>query len=190
MTFMQDTLPKLIEEKGGIRLDVGCGRAKQSGWVGMDKRPIKEADIIHNLEVIPWPLPSDCAIQVLCSHVLEHIDPRNFLDVMNEIHRVTKHDGQVLISTPYAGSYGAYQDPTHTRPGYNEASFHYLDPRPVNGSNTLYRIYEPEPYFIERCHFDTGGNIEVVMRVIKDRELVKKILSGKLYKNRKAEVVK
>jgi len=177
MAVAHDELQKLLDEKGGIQLDIGCGRAKQQGYVGMDKRPIPEADFIHDLEKMPWPIPNDSCITILASHILEHIDPRNFLAVMAEIYRVGKHGCQVLISVPYAGSFGAYQDPTHTRPGFNEATWQYFDPRPQNGQpNILYRIYEPPPLFLERLEWNVVGNMEVIMRVVKEPELLKKLL--------------
>src|SRR5262245_55625205 len=122
-----------LDAHKGIKLDVGCGASKQDGWVGLDRRKLDCVDIVHDMEDTPWPLEADIANVILCSHILEHIDPRNFLRVMSEIHRVGKHFCQVQISTPYAGSFGAYQDPTHTRPGFNEATWMYFDPRPLPG---------------------------------------------------------
>jgi hypothetical protein len=167
-----------LDEFKGIKLDIGCGAAKSAGWVGLDKRKLDCVDIVHDLEETPWPIEANSAVVILASHILEHIDPRNFLAVMAEIHRVGMHFCQVQISTPYAGSYGAYQDPTHTRPGFNEASWTYFDPRPINGQPSLWRIYEPPPLFVEQCHWDVNGNCEVLMRVIKDKKFLKKVLNG------------
>lgn len=186
----KDNLERLLKDASGIKLDIGCGFGKQDGWVGLDKRPIPQADVIHDLEKTPWPLPTGCAITVLCSHILEHIDPRNFLSVMEEIHRVSKHACQVQISTPYAGSFGGYQDPTHTRPGFNEATFLYFDPRPINREpNILYDIYKPSPFFLERLHWDVSGNLEVLLRVVKDPMLVKTTVKAMLKKPRKMRIV-
>jgi len=170
-------LEKLISKNSGIMLDLGCGKAKRNGWIGMDKRKLKGVDIVHDVEDTPWPLPSDCCNTILCSHLLEHIDPRRIMDVMAEIHRVGKQFCQVQVSTPYAGSRGAYQDPTHTRPGFNEVTFIYFDPRPVNGMpNNLYKIYTPPPLFIERLEWSVNGNMEVLLRVIKDKALIRKAM--------------
>jgi len=188
--LMTDERIRKIEEKiiasKGIQLDIGCGRAKQPGWLGMDKRPIPEADVMHDMEDVPWPLPTSCAHTILCSHVLEHIDPRNFLAVMAEMHRVAADGCQILISTPYAGSFGGYQDPTHTRPGFNEATWTYFDPRPIRGNpNHLYSIYEPPPMFQERVHWDPNGNMEVVLKVHKNPVTLAKLLPKKVKKGKK-----
>lgn len=181
---MSKKLEELLKSNSGIMLDLGCGRAKRDGWVGMDKRALKEVDIVHNLEDVPWPLPSDCCITILASHIIEHLDPRNLFDVMAEIHRVGRHGCQVQISTPYAGSHGAYQDPSHVRPGFNETYTLYFDPRPLNGKpNILYSIYEPPPFFTERVNWAVNGNMEILFRVIKNPVDIKKAL-----KNKKREV--
>ena len=67
------TVAEIIAEKGGIRLDIGCGENKQEGFVGMDARALPGVDIIHDLEVFPWPLPDDCCLTIVGSHIIEHI---------------------------------------------------------------------------------------------------------------------
>jgi len=181
-------LEKLLHSKSGILLDLGCGHAKQQGYVGMDKRNLPEVDIVWDIEDTPWPLPDDCCTQILCSHLLEHTYPGKFFNIMGEMHRVSRHACQVLVAVPYAGSYGAFQDPTHVHPGYNEATWTYLDPRPINGRpNILYAIYHPQPFFIERCNWDVGGNMEVILRVIKDEKFLKKAMRAAV-KTRVAKV--
>lgn len=59
----------------GIKLDIGCGENKQDGFIGMDVRPLKGVDIVHNLEKFPYPLPDESVSLVTASHLLEHINP-------------------------------------------------------------------------------------------------------------------
>lgn len=112
-TQIPRALRKLFTSKLGIDLDVGCGEAKQKNFVGMDIRKVKGVDVIHSAEVFPWPFPSACCNKILLSHMWEHIKPWLTIKFMNECWRVMKEDGQLLISTPYAGSFGYWQDPTH-----------------------------------------------------------------------------
>ena len=66
----------LLKEKGGVQLDIGCGGNKQGpDWVGMDLRPLKGVDIVHNVLHYPWPLPDESVIRAVCSHLVEHIPP-------------------------------------------------------------------------------------------------------------------
>ena len=138
-TRLTKDVRKIISSKLGIDLDVGCGFNKQPHFLGMDKRNVPGVDIVHNAEAFPWPLHADCCNKILLSHLWEHIKPWLSIDLMNECWRVMKPGGQVLISTPYAGSFGYFQDPTHCNPA-NEATFTYFDP-----AYPLYGIYRPKP---------------------------------------------
>ena len=144
----------------GIQLDLGCGENKQPLWVGMDKRDLAKVDIVHDVVNFPWPLPDECCLRVLMSHLWEHIAPDRRIGVMNEIWRVMRPEGQLLISVPYATSFGANQDPTHY-PCPNEATFGYFDPEFQGG--TLYNIYKPKPWKLERNNWTTTGNMEIVL---------------------------
>ncbi len=59
----------------GVKYDIGCGANKIKGFIGVDIRPLPGVDIVADLERYPWPIPSESASLVLCSHVLEHIQP-------------------------------------------------------------------------------------------------------------------
>ena len=66
----------LLNEKGGIQLDIGSGANKQpGGYVGMDYRALPGVDIVHNVLTYPWPLPDESVIRAVCSHLVEHIPP-------------------------------------------------------------------------------------------------------------------
>lgn len=147
---------RLFESKKGIRLDIGCGSSKQPHFVGMDIRKLKGVDIVHDVQAFPYPIPTDSCFQVLMSHLWEHIEPKFRIRVMDEIWRITKVGGQLLISVPYYQSLGACQDPTHyTCP--NEATFTYFDP-----DYPLYSVYKPRPWKLVRNNYAFNGNMEVI----------------------------
>lgn len=156
----------LPKSKLGIRLDIGCGENKQSNFVGMDIRPVKGVDIVHDAQEFPYPIPDNYCLQVLLSHLWEHIEPKNRVKLMDEIWRIMKPDGQLLISAPYYLSFGASQDPTHyTCP--NEATFTYFDPK-----YPLYQIYKPKPWKVVRNDYTLNGNMEVILEAVKDGKVV------------------
>lgn len=72
---MNEQIERLLRDRTGIKLDIGCGETKMPGWVGMDYRQLPGVDIVHNVEQFPWPLPDECAILAMTSHLLEHINP-------------------------------------------------------------------------------------------------------------------
>lgn len=72
---MDKKIEKLLKDNAGIRLDIGCGEGKQEGFVGMDYRKVKGVDIVHDVTKFPWPLPDECVIVAIASHLVEHLLP-------------------------------------------------------------------------------------------------------------------
>lgn len=150
-----------------IFLDVGCGSNKSSGAVGLDKRDIPGVDIVHDLEVIPWPLADESCRRVLMSHIIEHLKPWLIVDILDEVWRIMEPDGQLMIATPYAGSPRFWQDPTHIH-GWMEATPEYFDP-----GYPLYDIYRPKPWKIEENIWHSHGDMEVIFSKRKLYEPIK-----------------
>lgn len=159
-------IKKLIEEKSGIRLEIGGGANPNPGFVNIDILPLKEVDIVWDMEEFPWPLPDECVITATASHVLEHINPHKgvFIKFMDEIWRVLKPKAQFAFVVPHASSHGYQQDPTHCNM-INETTMHYFDPDPEGNSmgSQLYNFYRPKPWKIERQYFNPEGNLEVLL---------------------------
>jgi len=149
----------------GIKLDIGCGANKQPDFVGLDNRKLPGVDVAHDVERFPWPLPDRCAYLAIASHLVEHINPHGgvFLRFMDEVWRVLKYGGKFMISTPYAGSHGYFQDPTHCNP-CNESTWDYFDPL----GQGLYKIYKPKPWKILVNTWHLNGNMEVVLEKRKE----------------------
>ena len=145
--------------------DLGCGGAKQNkDWFGVDIRALPGVDLVQNLESFPWPIPSESFNTVVMSHVLEHIQKANgiMLSFFNEIHRILKPEGEVILSVPYATSPGFYRDPTHTSP-INEELFSYFSPDDNLYNGGLYHIYSPLPWKIKNLVWNMSGNLECVL---------------------------
>ncbi len=154
-----------MKSKTGIRLDIGCGGNKQAqDWVGIDYRALPGVDIVHNLERFPWPIESNTVLTAVASHVVEHINPAGgiFINFMDEVWRTLKPGCQFAIATPYAGSLGYFQDPTHINP-CNEVTWSYFDPLDERTGGQLYRIYKPKPWKIEHLSYDRSVNLEVIL---------------------------
>ena len=93
-------------------LDIGCGRSKLKGSIGLDCNPYDGVDVLANLEE-PLPLPDASFDCVYANQVLEHV--RELIPLILEIHRILKPGGFLLAHVPYFRSSWAHIDPTHVR---------------------------------------------------------------------------
>ena len=75
------------------KLNLGAGFHPKDGYLNTDSDPRTNCESIFDLEVFPWPLPSDQFNKVELSHVLEHLNQTE--DVLREIHRICAPDGIV-----------------------------------------------------------------------------------------------
>ncbi len=92
-------------------LDVGCGRNKIKGAIGIDVDKDSQADIIHDLNRYPYPVEANSVDMLYAKHIIEHLaDPQAFVQ---EIYRILRPAGKALIETPHFSSYVAYSEPGH-----------------------------------------------------------------------------
>lgn len=101
-----------------IKLNLGCGSKTISGWVNVDIDNTFEPDLIHDLEVTPWPFEDHCADEVAMYHILEHLgqDSRLFLTIMAELYRICQDGAVIHIDVPDPRHDSFIGDPTHVRP--------------------------------------------------------------------------
>ncbi len=96
-------------------LDIGCGRFKHqipaAEVIGVDVNPDSDADVIHDLNSLPWPFDDNEFDEIICQDILEHLSDIPL--IMQEISRISKQGSAVEIRTPHYSSYYAYDDPTH-----------------------------------------------------------------------------
>ena len=105
-------------------LDIGCGKRKVSGAIGIDKIFSPNIDVVCELDKYNWPFHKDSFDEIHAIHVMEHMeDPIHF---MNEIHRVGKEGCHVFIRTPHKSHIESFRDPTHKHHFVAE-TFDYFD---------------------------------------------------------------
>lgn len=92
-----------------IRLDIGCGKNKKEGFIGLDIVKLNGVDILGSLDHLPF--RSDAVDEITMHHVLEHSEdvPKS----MKQLYRVCKNESLINISVPYYNSPDAHRDPTH-----------------------------------------------------------------------------
>ncbi len=148
-------------------LDVGCGENKQPYCVGMDKRAAHGVDVVHDANVLPWPFEDSTFDRIYISHLMEHLFPWLHLEILNELWRIMRPEGDLVMAMPYPGSPGFWQDPTHIK-SWNEATPLYFDPYGGNATGTelttLYSVYRPRPWRKVYTAWNHQGNIEFHLR--------------------------
>lgn len=104
-----------------LLLNLGCGARKMhgDGWVNVDA--YGDADIIHDLNVAPFPWADNSVDGIVMFHVLEHV--REWWQCFTECARILKPGGFLQINVPDESSPTAltYRDHLHV---FGLASFH------------------------------------------------------------------
>ncbi len=111
-----------------VVVDLGCGNKKRPNTIGVDFNERTKADIIHNLNIFPYPFEGGSIDKIYIDNTLEHLDEP--LKVMEELYRIVKADGIVKVIVPYFRSAAAFIDPTHKH-FFTVESFSYYDPEHI-----------------------------------------------------------
>lgn len=128
----------LAPEGPGEVLDVGCGSAKTPGAIGLDISPGTDADIVHDLDVFPYPVASARFDQILLQDVIEHVaEP---IRVFEELHRIARPGARIQLRTPHYSSVLAYGDPTHRHYFSTLAIRSLAEPRFEHYTDVRFRI--------------------------------------------------
>jgi len=90
-------------------LDIGCGKNKVPGSVGVDFNGNLDADVEHDLNEFPYPFVDEQFDVVYIRDVLFLLnDP---VQVMEEVYRLCKKDSEIVIVQPYFRSVWNHVDP-------------------------------------------------------------------------------
>lgn len=92
-------------------LDVGCGIKKYPGAVGIDRIPGTAADVLVDIDRLPYPFADASFDEVRAIHVIEHVS--DVIRSMEEWHRLLRKGGRLFIVTPHYTDFSSFCDPTH-----------------------------------------------------------------------------
>lgn len=94
-------------------MNLGCGRVPMKGALNVDVVPSIAADLVHDLNLRPWPFADDRFRALHANDLLEHL--HDTVGTMAEIHRICRDGASVHLTVPHFSSVGAFIDPTHRR---------------------------------------------------------------------------
>lgn len=96
----------------------------------LDIEPSHGVDVVHDLNIVPWPFDDGVFNEVHAYEVLEHLgqqgDAIAFFDHFYEAYRILRPGGLLVGSVPSWDSLWALGDPSHRRV-INEGSLRFLD---------------------------------------------------------------
>jgi SAM-dependent methyltransferase len=119
-------LDKAIHGGAPLILDLGCGRRKKPGRIGIDRVDMPGVDIVADIEEGLGFLPADCVDEIHCRSVLEHVD--NFERLLADMVRVLKPQGRARVYVPHFSNPYYYSDYTHKRFFGFYTFYYFVDP--------------------------------------------------------------
>jgi hypothetical protein len=93
----KSVIAKLLEEGQPIKFNMGCGRDRLPGYLGVDMHS-DTADIKQ--DIMKLDLPEQCADEILASHVIEHIPQHRASKVLEKWLATLKDGGMLVLETP------------------------------------------------------------------------------------------
>ena len=120
MTFLATPSSDLA---GRDVLNLGSGNKPLAGAVNLDISERTSPDVVHDLDLRPWPFEDGRFREVHAYDVLEHLE--DVVGTLEEIHRICRPGARVKLTVPHYSSANAYTDPTHRR-FFGASSFQYF----------------------------------------------------------------
>ena len=135
--------------EGKSVIDLGCGRSKLPGAVGIDFMDLPGVDVLADLNK-RLPFDDNLFDIVYSNQVFEHV--QNMIGLVGECHRILKTGGLLVVHVPYFRSSWSAIDPTHLRQ-FSINSLHYFVCGTVEHEN--YRFIDTSFSKIE-CYLDSN----------------------------------
>lgn len=126
-------------------INLGCGTDIRPNMINLDREAHSPGiDMAWDLNQIPYPLPNNHFDKVLLLSVIEHLIPTP-LETLDEIWRITRPYGVLVLKFPLASSPTIHDDLTH-RWFLSLKAFDVLDPRTERGQQ--YHFYTAKKWHI------------------------------------------
>lgn len=98
-----------ISVTSAVRVELGCGNTGVPGTIGVDLRMTQRTQAVCDVRQSCFASASADEVYSYC--VLEHLD--NPYELLDEVVRVLKPDGQAFLRVPNLGTFSAHLDTTH-----------------------------------------------------------------------------
>jgi SAM-dependent methyltransferase len=153
------------------KLDIGCGKNKMEGAVGIDRVALPGVDVVHDLNTFPYPFADNQFDEIYATHIIEHLD--SITKVMEELHRIAKPNARVIIVTPHYTDFQSWNDPTH-KWHLTTYSFRYFEPEYESSYYSMAR-FRTESIQIDMARLWRSIGIEALLNLSLRRESLRSI---------------
>lgn len=145
-----------------MKIDIGCGSTKKKGFIGVDILQLSGVDIIHDLNIFPYPFEDNEVEEIWIDQVLEHLNEP--VKVIEELHRICKNGASITIGVPYFRSFYATIDPTHKN-FFGIYWFAYFDPKKKFCQRYQYSKVR---FSVDKIEFDreSKGNMSFIHKMV------------------------
>src|SRR5262245_42475409 len=123
MQILNPDIHRCLDAGRGLRLNLGGGERRLPGYFSLDCVPATNPDILADLNAPLTELPDNSVEAIYARHTLEHVT--RLLELLQELHRITRPDGRIEIIVPHFSNPFGYSDPTHVR-CFGLYSFYYF----------------------------------------------------------------
>lgn len=118
------------EHNHNIKVDLGCGKAKEKDFVGIDIGDYGQEIQFDLRRGIP--LCNESVSEMKAYAFLEHLQPEKVMYMMSEIWRVLKPNKAIEILVPYGGNNTSFKDPTHKSFWREETFLYFTGEKPAH----------------------------------------------------------
>ncbi len=155
---------------GEVRVDLGCGKRKQPGCIGLDIARIPgSVDVMG--DVTRTPFRDSSVSRVFAWHLVEHMD--DLPGLMAEVWRISRPGGLVYFRFPHASAtHSAWSDPTHRR-GLTLETFDYFDGETLAGR--MFGYYHATPFRVVRRRLTFSANAEDPMNAVPPQRRIRRV---------------
>ena len=147
----------------GTKLELGCGRTKTAGYVGVDALPYPGVDIVADAIDVLHQIGDDTLEEVFSAHFLEHVADLD--EYMREMTRTVRPGGRIVIVVPHFSNPYFYSDPTHRRTwglytiGYYTPAHRFTRGVPIYGDPLPLRVDRVRLTFRSASEFPVRSRI-------------------------------
>lgn len=143
-------------------LNLGCGDRLLSGdgIINHDLQKHRpEIDVVHDLNVLPWPWLDNSLDEIQAISVFEHL-AITLVQALDECWRILKPNGRLIVKFPLWNTPTAHDDPTHHW-WWSERVLEVFDPETKYGQDHPY--YTSRKWKILSQGIIRGRNVKAVL---------------------------